>query len=146
MTDAPAATSAFLAATEVATELTHLARVFERGFAMLGARGATPAALPSAERVVVATASRVLGEHAAAFAALVPESVLLDAARAAGAARPVDLPPDPAALLGALDASVASLVARAGPVADGALLRHGARARSELAELRAELARCIVEG
>jgi hypothetical protein len=85
--------------------------------------------------VALAAASRLLGAHAQALAALVPESVLLADARAAGERDPLVLPEAPEALLAALDAALAEVLARTTPVADGALARVGATVRAELAGL-----------
>jgi hypothetical protein len=144
VTDPRAAPAPFLGAVDAATELTHLAQAFEHGFRVLGdpaAAGEAPA-----RRIALATASRVLGEHAAGFAALVPESVLLADARAAGAARPVELPGDARGLVEALDLLVASLADRAAPVADGALRRHAARVRSDLAAIVRDLDERVLGG
>lgn len=131
----PAATSPTnpLTARDAATALTRLAGAFADGFGRLA--DAAPAGGPPARRVALAAASRLLGAHAQALAALVPESVLLADARAAGERDPLVLPEAPEALLAALDAALAEVLARTTPVAYGALARVGATVRAELAGL-----------
>jgi hypothetical protein len=122
----------FLSAHDSARLLTELARRFASEFEAFGARAEHG---PPAARVQFATTGRVLGEHAQALAALVPESVLLADARAEGAAvalAQVDAPLD---ALEELDRALAGVARRATPVADGALLRAAARARADLGDL-----------
>ncbi len=132
--------SPFLTAHDSAERLTRLARAFSQLFTTLGVPHAE---LPAASRVARARVSRVLGEHAQVLAALVPESVLLADARAAGARSPLPLPADPAGALRALDRELAALLERSSPVADGALRRLGTRFRSELADLTRDLDECV---
>ncbi len=128
-----------LTAAQAAEELTRLARTFAQAFHGFGASGLPDAGRSAAERLTGDRAARLLGEHAAAFAALVPESVLLAPARAAGERGVPELPDDLGAALGALDAAVAALTSRAGVVADGALRRVAAHVRADLALLLADL-------
>ncbi len=145
MTSAPPTSSAqsapgespFFSASDAARDLTILARQFAAAFTTFA--GSTSPGT-DASRIGFATASRVLGEWAQAFAALVPESVLLAPARAEGAEAPFVPEASPLAMLGALDRALARISARATSVADGALLRAVAHARVDLAELRADLA------
>ena len=125
-----------LTAVDAARELTSLARCFAAAFASFA--GLSTAG-PVARRTALVVASRVLGEHAQGVLGLVPESVLLADARAAGAAAPIDLPADPVAALDELDRVVAALAARATPVADGAFLRFAAHVRADLATARRAL-------
>lgn len=127
-----------LTARDAACELTRLAAAFAAGFAQLADAAAT--ASSPARRVALATASRRLGVHAQDLAALVPESVLLASARAAGEADPLERPADAGELLSALDAALGAILLRATPLADGALVRAGTAMRAELAALAAGLA------
>jgi hypothetical protein len=125
-----------LSASDTARELTLLARCFGAAFTSFAEQSQHG---PPAARVGFATASRVLGEHAQAFAALVPESVLLAPARADGATALLPAGASTDAVLEGLDRSLTALQARATPVADGAVLRAASRARADLAHLGASL-------
>ena len=128
-TDPPALTAA-----DTASELTGLARRFTAAFESF-ARWSTIE--PGARRRRVrSTASRILGAHAAEFAALVPESVLLADARRAGAAEPIGGAVDARTVLEELDRTIAEIAARATPSADGAFLRCAMHARADLAAIR----------
>jgi hypothetical protein len=127
-----------LTAAEAAEDLTRLSRSFERAFARFGAPGERRS---PAERLAHDRSARRLGEHAAAFAALVPESVLLAPARAAGETGAADLPDDLRAALLVLDGAVDAIAARAGRVADGALRRLAGHVRADLAGLIADIDR-----
>ncbi len=90
---------------------------------------------------------RHLGEHAAALADIMPDSVLLEGAREVGPdgsrleALIVDgLPADAAAMLGELVTRCDAVVARCSVHADGALARVGAALRHEVV---ANLTRCV---
>jgi hypothetical protein len=74
-----------------------------------------------------------------ALADLVPESVLLAPARAAGGATPLALPDRPTEIVAVLDRSLGALAARATSTADGALVRVAARLRADLALLAADV-------
>ena len=127
-TDPPALTAA-----DTAREFTGLARRFTSAFASFGRWSTTE---PAPRRRVLSTASRILGAHAAEFAALVPESVLLADARDAGAAEPIGGAVDARTVLEELDRTIAEIAARATPSADGAFLRCAAHARADLAAIR----------
>jgi hypothetical protein len=117
---------------DAAREYTRLARVCEQLFAALGALAPQ---LPSpTAAVAAATMARRLGAHAAAWAELVPESVLLEDARAAAPAVPAIEPAwDPVhAAIDALRADLERLLTRTTTVADGAARRV---ARAMLADL-----------
>jgi hypothetical protein len=133
----------FLTAAGAAEELTRLACSFERASSRFGAPGAgrTPA-----ERLTHDRAARRLGEHAAALAALVPESVLLAPARAAGQERVPAPPDDLRATLVGLDDAVEALASQAGPVADGELRRLAGQVRADLLALVADVDRMLCGG
>jgi hypothetical protein len=123
-----------LDAVDTAHQLTWLARGFAAAFESFEVAGRDAA--PS-RRPPLARAGRVLGELALTVADLVPESVLLADARNAGAAAPLDLPSEPAKMIEALELRVGSLLARAGPVADGAFERWAGHALIDLQVIRA---------
>ena len=123
-----------LTAAGTAREFIGLARRFTLAFESF-ARWSTIE--PGARRRRVrSTASRILGAHAAEFAALVPESVLLADARAAGAAEPIGEAVDARTVLDELDRTIAEMATRATPSADGAFLRCAMHARADLAAIR----------
>lgn len=128
-TDPPALTAA-----DTAREFTGLARRFTSAFESFAQWSTIE---PEARRRRVhSTASRILGAHAAAFAALIPESVLLADGRAAGAAEPIPDAVDATTLLEELDRTIAEMATRATPSADGAFLRCAMHARADLAAIR----------
>ena len=122
-----------LTAAGTAREFIALARRFTLAFESFARWSTTE---PAARRRVLSTASRVLGGHAAEFAALVPESVLLADARAAGAAEPIGEAVDARTVLDELDRTIAEMATRATPSADGAFLRCAMHARADLAAIR----------
>ncbi len=126
-TDQPALTAA-----DTAREFTGVARRFTLACEMFARWSATE---PAARRRVRSTASRILGAHAAEFAALVPESVLLADARAAGVAEPIVEAVDARTVLEELDRTIAEMATRATPSADGAFLRCAMHARADLAAI-----------
>ncbi len=127
-----------LTAADAATELTRLAGAFAEAFTALASAAAAPGAAPG-RRLALAEASRLVGAHALALAALVPESVLLADARAAGVVAPLALPDDPGALLAALDDALGAVCRRATPVADAAFVRVAAAVAHDLGALRPRL-------
>lgn len=129
--------ASFLAASDAARELTFLARRFAAAFEWFASRATLG---PSGLRIRSATASRVLGEHAQAFAALVPESVLLAPARAEGAAAELAPEASAGAVLESLQRAITEISGRATPMADGALLRAVGRARVDVSDLRTTFA------
>lgn len=127
----------FLSASDAARELTVLARRFAAAFEWFAARATVG---PSESRVRSATASRVLGEHAQAFAALVPESVLLAPARADGAAAVLAPHASSGAVLESLHRAITEISGRATPIADGALVRAVGPALVDVTDLRSTFA------
>lgn len=117
----------FLAAADATRRLTELARRAAAVFASEAA-AAADRRLDAAARARHAVCSRLVGAHAAAWDALVPESVLLAPVAADAAAAPL---PDAGSLV-AYRAAVEALAAAASPVADGAAVRV---ARAVLTEL-----------
>jgi hypothetical protein len=117
---------------DAAREYTRLAQACEQLFVALGSLAPQ---LPSpAAAVAAATMARRLGAHAGAWAELVPESVLLEEARASAPAVP---PVEPAwgpvhAAIDSLRADLQLLLTRTSVVADGAARRV---ARAVLADL-----------
>jgi hypothetical protein len=104
-------------------EYTRLSRASESLFVALGELA--PRLPDPKATVAAATLARRLGAHAATWAALVPESVLLAEARAATAPlAPID-PEDGAVhrAIDALRADLETLLTRTSPVADGAARR-----------------------
>ena len=129
-----------LTAAEATFEITLLARRFASAFAAFAHPGSdAPVGLVAA----LATASRVLGEHAQTLVALVPESVLLADARAAGAAVPIEGAAEPLGELAALGRALDALVRRARPVADGALLRLATHVGADLAALQRSITEAL---
>lgn len=112
----------FLTAVDAATELGVLARHFAAAFDSF-ARLSADRERPAADRVWLATFSRLCGQCAQTLADLVPESVLLADARAAAESAPVVLPEDPHEALDALIDQLKGLIARADPVANAPVLR-----------------------
>jgi hypothetical protein len=116
---------------DAAGEYTRLAGACEALFAALGALAPQ---LPPSSAVPAATLARRMGAHAAAWAELVPESILLAEARDAA---PSVVPIEPAwvpvhAAIEALRRDLGALLTRSSPVADGAARRV---ARAVLADL-----------
>jgi hypothetical protein len=122
-----------LGAADAAHQFTWLARSLAQAFASfdVACRDAAPS-----RRMALAQSGRVLGELALSVTDLVPESVLLAGARQAGTEAPLDLPSDPATIVDELTLRVGSLLARASPVADGALARWAGHALIDLQAIR----------
>ena len=127
----------FLSASDAARELTVLARRFAAAFEWFASRATVG---PSELRVRFATASRVLGEHAQTFAALVPESALLALARADGAAAELAPHASSGAVLESLHRAITEISGLATPIADGALVRAVGSALVDVADLRLAVA------
>jgi hypothetical protein len=119
---------------DAAAEYTRLAAASESLFRTLGALAPT---LPSPRAVVAAaTLARRLGTHAAAWAELVPESVLLDEARRSAPAAP-DVAgdwPSVAAGLQHLRAALDALLERTTALADAPARRLAGQVLADLAE------------
>jgi hypothetical protein len=118
---------------------TRLADLCEALFAATGEL--VPQVEATASKAVLAATSRHLGAHAAAWADLVPESVLLAdaraAARALGAGTVDGL--TPAELFDRLTADLEELLARSAPLADGAARRLARNVLDDVRDARVAL-------
>ncbi|HEX7094448.1 MAG TPA: hypothetical protein VF183_01100 [Acidimicrobiales bacterium] len=122
------------------------ARRCEALFAALGT--VAPRLDDPASTVAAAVLGRQLGLHAAAWSELVPESVLLEDARAAAPAR-AEVPPTLDAIadaLGALRADIEAFLTRSSDVADAEARALGRRMLDDIDASWAELRPSATEG